>query len=153
MPFALPYPAAYNLGMVATIISGLVVYIVGQIIYLFVIIPINEQRKTIAQISEALTLYGNRLYRQDAQQFEDQLPVHDAFRLLASRLEAASVSMRWYGLWSKCKFVLPMHVIIEVRGKLIGISGGCLKTQKEGYGRGYQMEDAKKIKELLEIRV
>ena len=138
------------------IIGTLIAFVIGQIILVFVINPIKEQRNIISQISETFILYGNKLYRQDNQTIEDQMPVHDSFRLLASKLEAASINILWYGLWASCKIVKPMNVITDVRGRLIRISNLCFETIKElnQHGeRGYQNDDVDKIKELLDIKV
>lgn len=44
-----------------TVLGGVVVYVIGQIITKFYIEPIHEQRKVVGEISDKLMFYGNKL--------------------------------------------------------------------------------------------
>lgn len=60
-----------------TIIGGVVIYVVGQIILKFVIEPMHEQRLIVGEISDKLMFYGNKLKSYNELQGFDGINIED----------------------------------------------------------------------------
>jgi hypothetical protein len=80
---------------VATIIGGVFVLVMGQIVIKFLIEPYQEYRKLLAEIVDALTFHAN--VAADRMKPEDVREAHKAFRQNASRLRAITYTRHYQG--------------------------------------------------------
>ncbi|MEH2410809.1 hypothetical protein [Nostoc sp.] len=71
-----------------TIISGVFVFILGQLILKLIIEPIQESRKTLADIAFALIEYANIYSNPGCADNELENKASEEFRKLSSRLNA-----------------------------------------------------------------
>src|ERR1700740_3158470 len=71
-----------------TVLSGVLVYVVGQIILKFFIEPVHDLKKTIGAISHSLIERGNVLYNPGVNSTEVNNETSREFRKLASQLES-----------------------------------------------------------------
>jgi hypothetical protein len=113
-----------------TVLSGVLVYIIGQIINKFYIEPIQRQKETIGKISDALIYYSN-LYTspkisatQEFDRPEKREKAHEDFRNLACELVSRTHQIPHYIYLSYLKIVPKEKIIIISRGNLIGLSNG-----------------------------
>lgn len=105
-----------------TVVGGVLVLVVGQLVQRFFIDPLHEQSKLIGEIAYALA-YANpsptrAVVRPDGINLTDA--TEDALRALASRLIATTVAIRWYGL-ARYVFSPPRKDVLDGAFALIGL--------------------------------
>ncbi len=137
---------------------AVLVFISGQFILMFIIQPLNKQKKLIAEIAFELTYNQNKLYasKQDISDEDKEYPERkelcNKFRILASRLEPVSSGIYFYWILSKIRATISHDKIKEATSELIGLSNGVFDTPASHGERGYQNKRAEKIRELLNIK-
>ncbi len=105
-----------------TIIGGVIIYSLSQIISKFLIEPINKQAETIGDISDALVYYA-REYSSPGRLRREMLDeAHDRLRKLASLLTARTYMIVWYSFFQKIGFVRDLKSVETASRKLIGLS-------------------------------
>src|SRR4051812_9700804 len=82
-----------------TIIGGVTVFVIGQIIQRFIIEPIHEQRKLVGAIANTLLYYAHYLPDSVDRPIKDVGEAPDKFRRLATELTAKTVAVPGYRLW------------------------------------------------------
>jgi hypothetical protein len=97
-----------------TIIGGVTVYVLGQIISKFFIEPYHEYRKTVGEIAYTLTYYANVSAAQAKEELQDE--ASKAFRQNASRLKVTAFQIPFFRLLPRFQSV--MHA----SAGLIGLS-------------------------------
>ena len=105
---------------VATIIGGVFVLVMGQIVIKFLIEPYQEYRKLLAEIVEILTFHGNVTAR--LMKPEDVSEARKVFRQKASRLRAITYTIPFYTLFVIFRLVPSRKTVEKAAGNLIGIS-------------------------------
>ena len=117
----------------STIVAGAAVFVVGQIIQRFVLEPIQEQRRVIAEIAVAHVFLANvgpvtspvpagyLLVGGD-----EPIPAARLLRSLAARLRASLWTIPFYGLLTTLRVVHSRTTILEASSALIGWSNGIL---------------------------
>lgn len=113
-----------------TVISGVLVFVLGQIINSFYIQTLIKQKETIGKISDAIIYYAN-LYTSpinradsDFDRKEERNKAHEIFRNLAAELISRTQQIPSYQFLSFLRIVIDKKVIIEARKNLIGLSNG-----------------------------
>ncbi len=91
--------------MFATILSGVLVFVMGQFALRLVIEPLQEFSKIRGEINSALIYYANFLSNPGTGTSEKQNEISDNIRRLSSRLMASANSVKWYGLLFKLRLV------------------------------------------------
>ncbi|MDD4876260.1 MAG: hypothetical protein PHQ86_03905 [Dehalococcoidales bacterium] len=139
-----------------TVIGGVLVYIVGQIISKLFLDPINAQSKAIEDISETLVYYANTYSNPtvDINQFninKDYQETRQALRKRASVLVARTNAVKCYSFFVKNNFVLSRNTINKVSEDLIGLSNN-LHIYTHGKPESLQDAIAKNNGLVLEIR-
>lgn len=119
-----------------TVLSGTLVYTIGQIINKFFIEPIHSQKKTFGKISNALIYYANIYtnpvnensnFNIESQMREDG---HLKFRNLACELISKTHQIPLYKYLSWIKIVPRVKKITESHSNLIGLSNGMYPNQE-----------------------
>ncbi|MEH2234684.1 hypothetical protein [Nostoc sp.] len=132
-----------------TIISGVFVFILGQLVLKLIIEPIQEFRKTLADIAFALIEYANIYSNPGYAGNELEKKASEEFRKLSSRLNAQMYLIPAYKSISK-PFGLPSKDnLLEAASALIGLSNGVFKSPIDLVN--INLERAKKIRTLLGI--
>ncbi len=109
-----------------TVIGGIFVLAVGQLLQRFFIEPIQEQAKVIGEIVYTLAYYGP-VYANPGMPAilgprGDLIPeTEDALRQNASRLLATTAAVRWYGL-ARTVRTPSRNDVLEAAHTLIGLS-------------------------------
>jgi hypothetical protein len=111
-----------------TILSGVIVFILGQLALKLLIEPIQEFRKTVADIAYALIEYANVYANPGVVGNENEKQASEELRKLSSRLNAQIYLIPFYRLIAKI-FGLPPRDKLESTAKdLIGLSNGVFKS-------------------------
>ncbi|MEH1947986.1 MAG: hypothetical protein V7K77_13680 [Nostoc sp.] len=132
-----------------TIISGIFVFILGQLALKLIIEPIQEFRKTLADIAFALIEYANIYSNPGCAGNELENKASEELRKLSSRLNAQIYLIPGYTNISKL-FKLPSKANrVEATRELIGLSNGVFKSPIDLVNTN--LERAKKIRIILGI--
>ncbi len=137
-----------------TIIGGVIIYVVGQIISRFFIEPIHIQKKIIGEIDDVLGFYANVYCNPGIPQKEKINEASNRFRQLATLLKSKAYLIPWYNLFAKIRIVLKSDSIKEASEELIGLSNSMHRESIEGLGNlGILNSDrANKIRKLLKLK-
>lgn len=127
-----------------TILGGVVVFSLSQIVQKFLIEPVHEQAKVIGEIFFGLVYYGDRYANPGVGQPEAMAEAADTIRRYASRLEGTSHAVRWYRLFEFIGLAPDSEDVKEAVRHLIRISNSIYT----GKGRE-NSEDADSVKRLL----
>lgn len=107
-----------------TVFSGVMVYVVGQIIMKMLVEPIGEQRKTISKITYDLMFHANKLANPKGHDDPDMVEICKLMRHHSSQLHSATHQIPAYKLW-RYIFRLPAPAKIkDATGNLIRLSHG-----------------------------
>lgn len=105
-----------------TIISGVVVFVLGQLVVKLVIDPVADLRTTIAEISHALVFHAEVYSNPGITGEERERATKETLRRLSSDLNAAIYLIPAYA-WTSRVFALPSRAeITEAAGQLIELS-------------------------------
>jgi hypothetical protein len=132
-----------------TILSGLALLVVGQIIIRSFIDPVYELRKLRGEIADALIFYAN-LYMNPGH--EHKTPEIDAainaLWSLGSRLEARSHAIPFYRLFALLRAIPPRDSIERARSNLIGLSNSIYRGNLD-----HNERRRREIIETLNLRI
>jgi hypothetical protein len=107
-----------------TVLSGILVYVVGRIIEKFFIEPIHEQFRLIGEIADSLIFYAN-VYSNPGSQLiatEKRDEASNVLRQQAGQLMARTYLIRWYKFWQFLRIVKKREDILEAHSNLIALS-------------------------------
>ena len=122
---------------VQTVLLGVSIYVVGQVVQRFLMEPIQEQRRIIGEIASARLLYANIAHaaqiasdpRMGAGYLEDATQASRALRSLASRLRATERTIPFYRFWAGLRLIpRPADVQVAAAG-LVGWSNSLYSGQ------------------------
>ncbi len=111
-----------------TIIGGIVILVVGQLVTRFLIEPIHEQRKIIGEISDALIFYANVTSNPGTHKDEVMEEASKVLREKASMLWTKTLMIPLYNIMIKMKFVRSMSDIDIASRHLIGLSNSVYSS-------------------------
>ena len=115
-----------------TILSGLALLVLGQIIIRSFIDPIYELRKLRGEIANALIYHASTYMVPDESFTTDaKEEARDAFRLLGGQLEAKSYAVPFYRFFAFIRAVPNLVSIEQARANLIGLSNSVLSGNIE----------------------
>jgi hypothetical protein len=139
-----------------TIIAGVTVYVIGQLIIKLVVDPIQAFKSTVGEISIALINNANVYANPGIQSAERNNEASKEFRLLASILSARVNLIPKYE-WTSKVFALPSRdEIHEAKSKLILLSNNLHVAGYDVQGMSPGMlnsRQAEKISDILGIYV
>ncbi len=121
-----------------TIIGGITVYVIGQVIEKFLIEPIYEQAKFIGEIADSLIFYADIISNPG---YGKPKKIDDASKQLrqqASQLMAKTHAIRSYKLMQFLRIVPKHKDIISARQNLIGLSNSV--HREKNTDANYQRE-------------
>ncbi|KKP67079.1 MAG: hypothetical protein UR68_C0014G0008 [Candidatus Roizmanbacteria bacterium GW2011_GWA2_35_19] len=130
-----------------TIIGGVIIFTMQQIISKFFVETIYRQSEIISDISDALVYYAREYSSPGLLSKELQDQAHNKFRQLASLLKARSYMIKWYGFLSFFSIIPNLNNIEEASSNLIGLSNS-LFNKSDGVENHNRVV---KIKKLLGI--
>jgi hypothetical protein len=127
-----------------TILGGILIFALTQLMQKFLIEPAYEQSKVIGEIFFGLIYYANRYTNPGSGRPEDLTATSDAFRRYASQLQGTTNAIRCYNLFEKLRIVPKRANVEQAVGDLIRISNSI----DSGNGRENR-QDAHNVKKLL----
>jgi len=128
-----------------TVISGVVVYVVGQVALKLLIEPVQELKKTIGAISHALIERANVIYNPGAFNKEIANETSRELRKLAARLKSHLRLIPVYRRTAQLFWLPALADIQKAHKALIGLSNGVLETEP-----GFPQFNHKNINDLCE---
>ena len=131
---------------VLTIIGGVLVFSLSQIIQRFLLEPVHEQAKAIGEIFFGLIYYAPWYANPGCGKPEELAAASDTIRRYASQLQSTTNAIRFYGLFELCRLLPKRAAVYEAIDNLIRISNSIYS----GNGRENR-KDADDIKRLLSV--
>lgn len=126
-----------------TILSGLALLVLGQIVIRSFIDPIYEVNKLRGEIANGLIYYAN-IYMNPGSYPHQNSTVDDAIRALrslGSQLEVRSHAVPFYRFFAFVRSVPTLDSIERARSNLIGLSNSCY--------RGNVQDNEKRRQEII----
>ena len=121
----------YFITIFATVISGTLIFVIGQIILKFIIEPIHKQKEIIGGIADALIYYAdvfsNPVFKDESKNSgigKKREKGHEEFRKFASQIVSKMSLIPYYKALSILRVVIEKRKIIKARGNLIGLANG-----------------------------
>lgn len=114
-----------------TILSGVIVFILGQLALKLLIEPIQESRKTVADIAHALIEYANIYANPGVVGNGSEKKASEELRKLSSRLNAQMYLIPFYQLIAKIFGLPPRDKLVCATNDLIGLSNGVFKSSSD----------------------
>jgi hypothetical protein len=131
---------------VITVIIGVAVYALSQIVSKFVIEPIHKQDEIRGEISHSLAFYAN-VYGNPGSSTSKHSEATDKFREQACLLASKTRLIRKYGFFSAIGLVPCAQNVQKACGNLIGLSNCINKTGSSTQN----VQWAEEIRKLLRI--
>jgi hypothetical protein len=113
-----------------TVLSGVGVFVLGQIFIKFFIEPIHELYRLKGEIADALIFYAN--VPPDGRLKLVKKPSED-FRRFSSQLMAKKHMIQFYDFWAIFRIVPTKNNILKAHSACIGMSNGLLDSQDPDY--------------------
>ncbi|MGH8446271.1 MAG: hypothetical protein ACREVL_13445 [Solimonas sp.] len=104
-----------------TVVSGVLVFVLGQILLKMVIEPINKLKQTFATISHAYLIHIKAVYNPVEATDDEKKKAQDDFRLLSGQLCADIRLIPCYGLWRRIFFLPSDAKVYEAARSLIAV--------------------------------
>ena len=149
--FYMEWFSNYFLPLFTTILSGVVIYLLGQYFYVVWLIPLQEYKKIRAEIARKLLLYAN-VYSNvvKCDEFSEELrkehiEVMDQLRILAAELEGYIQTLYWFRLGIPSKKKLS-----QVVSSIVLLSNSCIDPYPTQQSK-MNHDEANKIRKLLQI--
>ena len=130
-----------------TVLVGVSVYVIGQILAKFFIEPIHEQARLIGEIAIDLIFYANVYCNPGGSAPEKMDEASEVLRQKASLLRAKTHAVPWYVLFEVMRFAPKLSDIIKASGDLIGLSNSVHRGDPVQNDRW-----RKEVEKLLNIR-
>ena len=112
-----------------TILVGVIVLVIGQIIQRFVIEPYHEFKKEIGNVRDALFFYAHIYCNAGTPGEKYTFPAERELRRLAGTLRTSLHAVNWYEFLLRLGLVPPKQDVIEVSKNLVGLAN-CLTESK-----------------------
>ncbi len=119
--------------MLSTVIAGVVVFLVGQLVLKCVIEPVQKLKTTIARVSNLLLLYQSKLTNASCEE-----AIAEDMKRLSAEIISDSYHILWFPL-SRLVFGLPSRVALFEAGRQLNVLHyGMLPAAKQAdTGGGY----------------
>lgn len=105
-----------------TVLGGIIVLVIGQLLQKFFIEPLHELSKTIGETSFALVYYANLYSNPGTGKLEEMDEASKNIRRLAAKLVSSAHAVRGYGLLSLIRAVPRKRDVNSAASSLIGLS-------------------------------
>lgn len=111
-----------------TVFSGVITFVLGQLVIKLLVDPVHDFRKTVADIALALIEYANIYANPGVAGSETEKKVSEELRRLSSRLNAQMYLIPCYPITAKI-FGLPSRKkVVDAASNLIGLSNGVFQS-------------------------
>jgi len=113
----------------ATVIGGVIVLVIGQIITRFLLEPLLEYRSAVGAIADALLYYAH-FFADSGPRIVEMKEVNDAadrIRRLAVELTAKTITIPGYRILGRIRLIRPYEEMLRARGALWGLSNSLIR--------------------------
>ena len=131
------------------VLSGVLVFVIGQLLVKFAIEPMHEYRKLCGEIADALVFYANVTARYTGIQKELLEEAQCTYRRLAGQLYARAHVIRLYPVWAFVRLVPRRKDLAQASSSLIGLSNNVFDQSVDGFKAKDKYRDD--IKKLLDL--
>lgn len=128
-----------------TVLSGLAVYVIGQLLLKFVIEPVHETGKTIGEISHSLILFANVISNPGVPSKEKMDEASDRFRKLSGLLHTHLFLVPWYGVTAGIFRLPARNKVLTAASQLIGLSNSVHTASA-----GIYEQNAKRVEKICD---
>ena len=132
----------------ATVLSGVAVYILGQLLIRFSVEPLQELKRVIGDISHALVYYADVYSNPGLNKDEIVSEARKALRDKASVLRSQANVVPFYDGFTRLKWVPSRADIKSASRHLIGLSNSLVKGDPE-----YNDKRLEEIKKALRLDI
>ncbi len=105
-----------------TVLSGVLVFVVGQVFLKLVIEPVHQLKKTMAEISHTFIRYAYVIHNPDVVTPELRDEVFDKLRQLSGQLYSDMALIPLYGLFGKVFFLPGRSKVYKSATNLIAVA-------------------------------
>lgn len=112
--------------IIVAIITGVAVFVLGQLLIRFVIQPLQDFKKVIAKVSHVLIYYADVYSNPGGSRRMMIAETRKALRDSASLLRSRTVVIPFYTVFSWLRWVPTRHDINQASGSLIGLSNSLV---------------------------
>ena len=115
-----------------TVIGGVLIFVIGQIISKFVLEPLQELKKLLGKTSYSLVYFAREIHTPVEGDTDKCKIASDEFRKLSSSINSSVESIPFYDCWSRLSngFIPSRHAISEAASALIGISNSVFEKDR-----------------------
>lgn len=111
-----------------TIFSGVVIFVLGQLMLKLLIEPVQEFKKTISDVGLSLIEYSNVYANPGVAGIEIERKASEYLRKLSSRLNAQVYLIPFYNITAKLFRLPSREQVVSATNNLIGLSNGVFKS-------------------------
>jgi len=112
-----------------TVLSGVLVYVIGQFVLKLMIEPVQETKRTIAQISHSLVEYGDVIHNPGVPAKEKTMEVSQHLKRLSAHLHTHLFLVPCYGMTAPIFRLPAQDKILTAARQLMGLSNAiCSKS-------------------------
>ena len=112
---------------VLTIIGGVCIFVLGQILLKFFIEPIHNLKAQIGRVTDMLIFYAD-IYFNPGLNTEDQAKTASRdIRRTASDLMAKTATVSWYSIWYMFRILPKRSDVFYAHRELVGLSNGLFQ--------------------------
>jgi hypothetical protein len=129
------------------VITGVTVFVIGQILVRFLIEPYQLYRAAIGEITEGLIFYADVYSNPGALSIEETTRAREHTRRLSASLQSRVTRIPWYRIWQYLPWLPTKKEIDEASGLLIRLSNSTQTSAAAHDPHG----DVKRIKTLLKF--
>ena len=110
-----------------TVLSGVITFVLGQVVVKLVLDPVQEMKRTIAQISHALIERANVIANPGVPAKEIMDDASQLLRKLSSQLHAQLYLVPRYTVTSRIFYLPSKERVLIASGALIGLSNSVYR--------------------------
>jgi hypothetical protein len=114
-----------------TVLSGVITFVLGQLIIKLLVDPVHDFRRTVADIALALIEYANVYANPGVAGSEVEKKVSEELRRLSSRLNAQMYLIPCYRLTAKIFGLPSREKVVDAASNLIGLSNGVFRSASD----------------------
>lgn len=122
-----------NFTVFFTVLSGVITFVIGQIVVKLLLDPVQDMKKTIGQISHTLVERGAVIANPGVTTKEIMDETSDSLRRLSSQLHAHLYLIPLYGATSKVFRLPSKDKLLVASSALIGLSNSVYRADDKVY--------------------
>lgn len=132
-----------------TVMSGVLTYVLGQVVVKLVIEPVQEFKKTIGKVAHALVMRANVTSNPGVGTSDVLDSTSEELRTLSSDLHTHLRLIPYFSLSAKIFGLPSQQEVLQASSSLIGLSNGVHTVRENTYGMN--ANGVKKIRDSLRI--